>query len=561
MTLVTIDLGDVAGGHDPDDHVIIRAEAFRESPGGGVTSTAEVKIPLVDGVGQAEVEPGPVVVSFRCRAVADTREKRGVVPASGTVGIEKVLENAFEYLPPVVNDALETIQGAVAAAVEDIKWKRGMLPESYANLADVPDGDWIVASASQATGLGLPSPLISRISKHTYGSAVFYLVTTGGADPRIWLRYGNTGEWWKPASVEDIPAPWWRGASQIPAGEALESIAVGEYTLWSASHATTLGLPTATQGELVKRAFGNTMTYTWTAFFPDGFQEWKRRVNTTGVDTGWVDVSGHGDDTGMEVTPAGMKLVPLALSLGQGVTAAAGGAMSGGFRVPIRYEAPITRWRVCFTNRNPRYGTTRNAQSVVSSVVVGAHTDGVYASAPATVATNITVSADGSVARTGWQTTPIGDGRDMAISYRYTTSGPEAPPLLVGGGWDLGTSSPSTLNPSKTRVIRLPFDMWIEAETPATTPVIAGFGDSITCGVGATVPVFDSWPNVYARTVGALPMHYSTSGDTFENWGLDEKAYKITRWDHLAHPDAVIWAMGTNDMSASGTFAQHQANT
>lgn len=91
MTLVTIDLGDVAGGHDPDDHVIIRAEAFREAVGGGITSTAEVLIPLVDGVGQAEVEPGPVVVSFRCRAVADTREKRGVVPETGPVGIEDVI--------------------------------------------------------------------------------------------------------------------------------------------------------------------------------------------------------------------------------------------------------------------------------------------------------------------------------------------------------------------------------------------------------------------------------------------------------------------------------------
>lgn len=110
MTLVTIDLGDVAGGHDPDDHVIIRAAAFREAQGGGVTSTAEVKIPLVDGVGQAEVVPGPVVVSFRCQAVADTREKRGVVPEAGPVGIEEVIGEAFEYTPPVVNRALDTIR-------------------------------------------------------------------------------------------------------------------------------------------------------------------------------------------------------------------------------------------------------------------------------------------------------------------------------------------------------------------------------------------------------------------------------------------------------------------
>ena len=120
MTLVTIDLGDVAGGHHPDDHVIIRAEAFRESQGGGVTSTAEVVIPLVDGVGQAEVEPGPVVVAFRCRAVADTREKRGVVPESGPVGIEQVIYAAFTYTPPVVNRGLDLIEDALDDALADL---------------------------------------------------------------------------------------------------------------------------------------------------------------------------------------------------------------------------------------------------------------------------------------------------------------------------------------------------------------------------------------------------------------------------------------------------------
>lgn len=120
MTLVTIDLGDVTGGHDPDDHVVIRAEAFRESQGGGITSTAEVVIPLVDGVGQAEVEPGPVVVAFRCRAVADTREKRGVVPDEGPVGIEEIIGGAFEYTPSVVNRGLDQIEGARENALAQV---------------------------------------------------------------------------------------------------------------------------------------------------------------------------------------------------------------------------------------------------------------------------------------------------------------------------------------------------------------------------------------------------------------------------------------------------------
>ena len=121
MTLVTIDLGDVAGGHHPDDYVTIRAENFRESPGGGITSTAEVVIPLVDGVGQAEVEPGPVVVAFRCQAVADTREKRGVVPETGPVGIEDVIYESFIYTPPVVSSSLTQIRDARDEAVQAVE--------------------------------------------------------------------------------------------------------------------------------------------------------------------------------------------------------------------------------------------------------------------------------------------------------------------------------------------------------------------------------------------------------------------------------------------------------
>ena len=121
MTLVTIDLGDVSGGHHPDDYVIIRAENFREAMGGGVTSTAEVTIPLVDGVGQAEVEPGPVVVSFRCQAVADTREKRGVVPETGPVSMEQVLYGSFIYTPPVVTAGLAQIINARDEAVQAVE--------------------------------------------------------------------------------------------------------------------------------------------------------------------------------------------------------------------------------------------------------------------------------------------------------------------------------------------------------------------------------------------------------------------------------------------------------
>ena len=212
MTLVTIDLGDVAGGHDPDDYVTIRAEAFREAVGGGITSTAEVKIPLVDGVGQAEVEPGPVVVSFRCQAVADTREKRGVVPETGPVGIEDVIGGAFEYTPPVVNRGLDLIEGArdealgqvagaVSAEAEAIRWWRGYL-NADSVITTLPQGMYGVATTSVATALGLPiaatgwlmvywglsSGLVRRVDYHTHFSStpVIYTMRLLGGEWTSW---------------------------------------------------------------------------------------------------------------------------------------------------------------------------------------------------------------------------------------------------------------------------------------------------------------------------------------------------------------------------------------
>lgn len=237
MTLVTIDLGDVAGGHDPDDHVVIRAEAFRESQGGGITSTAEVAIPLVDGVGQAEVEPGPVVVAFRCRAVADTREKRGVVPDAGPVGIEKVLEAAFEYLPPVVNRALDTIRDAVATEiggrVDDIKrgnadmWLNATHVSTYTTL---PTGNYR-ATSDFLQGIGLDDAFAGRFVR-TYTSS-------GGnfTDRAEYVAGGIPYTWYQTKTSAGLSG-WKRGDTDLQ------------------GKVTAMGADIAGQAEVIKRGTG-----------------------------------------------------------------------------------------------------------------------------------------------------------------------------------------------------------------------------------------------------------------------------------------------------------------
>lgn len=120
MTLVNIDIKNVASETHPDDRVVFYSPTLREAPGGGITSTAETVVPLVDGVGEIELVPGPVAATFQCRGISDTRPKSGVVPDVGPVGIEEVIAGAFEYLPPVVNRGLDEINDALAAALASI---------------------------------------------------------------------------------------------------------------------------------------------------------------------------------------------------------------------------------------------------------------------------------------------------------------------------------------------------------------------------------------------------------------------------------------------------------
>ena len=120
MTLITIDIKNVASETHPDDKVVFRSPVVREAPGGGITSTAETVVPLVEGVGEKELRPGPVIVTFQCRGMADTRPKRGTVPNAGPVTVADVIGQNFTYTPPVVNEALVAIKGARDDAIGQV---------------------------------------------------------------------------------------------------------------------------------------------------------------------------------------------------------------------------------------------------------------------------------------------------------------------------------------------------------------------------------------------------------------------------------------------------------
>lgn len=287
--------------------------------------------------------------------------------------------------------------------------------------------------------------------------------------------------------------------------------------------------------------------------FPYGTDstQWKRFKGSIGFSP-WVRMDAGAVDFPDETitppqSPAQLRTLPLALTAGGSGTA---GPTSGNYRMPVKYGATITRWRLHFRNNNPRFGTDGPA-ATISAVYFGPATSGTFTAAPAQIAAGLVTG--GSDAVTPWQSAPITAGTEYAIAYSFTASATNA---VVGGGWSASSvnSTTATLN----RVVSLPLDVWIEAEAEATVPVVAVLGDSLSAGVGATLPVYDSVLSQWARTRGVLPVHYAASGDTMQGWS-DGTAYKWQRWQHLNRPDAVIHAMGSNDVFGGADLATLKA--
>ncbi|MFC0675718.1 SGNH/GDSL hydrolase family protein [Brachybacterium hainanense] len=242
------------------------------------------------------------------------------------------------------------------------------------------------------------------------------------------------------------------------------------------------------------------------------------------------------------------RLVPLALSLGGAVALWHG--VSGRVRVPFEYAATLRRWRIHFRNINPREGRDGTGRFTVRTVSLEVSAGGTNPAArPDPFDGDLTGSGRGVA--TAWQSTPIPAGVGHLLSYTWSST--EPPKRVVGGGWS-AHGPDGEFEPTQHH----PLDTWIEAEVDATTPVFAVLNDSIASGVGAAVPVADSWPSAYGRRVGALPMHYTASGDTMKGW-YDPNHVKWQRWKGLTHPDFAIHAMGLNDINLGTPIWELQA--
>lgn len=118
MTLLKIDLKDVVGEVCPSDHVRVWAPAHREGPNGETVNPRPVKIPLVNGVGEQEVFPGPLVIEIVAHdSRQDTRAKQVDIPDQASITLTEALDGAFVYTPAVVSRVAQDAAAAKAAAL------------------------------------------------------------------------------------------------------------------------------------------------------------------------------------------------------------------------------------------------------------------------------------------------------------------------------------------------------------------------------------------------------------------------------------------------------------
>lgn len=341
---------------------------------------------------------------------------------------------------------------------------------------------------------------------------------------------------------------WYRGAL-APTNEFThaDTAPEGFVAVWSAASAAAAGLPVPDLGVVFTRRMGTAGIQTFTTW---SGQIWHR--------SRWENVwqsTFKRIDAGASTAPAGgsksqvasgMKLVPLSLTLGQ---ADANAPLTGTYRIPQKWNAPITRWRICASNRNVRNGNPRGTGITVNGVWVGSHAgDGAFAVTPTKAAGSFTVPDDGTAWKSGWiNSINIGGNQDVLFSYDYSAT--TAPPSQVAGAYYSSSLVGSEVAPAglalgKTAAL----DFWIEAETFAGTPVVAALGDSLSSGAQATLPCHDSTISIYARSKQALPVHYAVSSDTLSDWIADPAEWKVSRWSHLARPDVCLLAMGHNDI-------------
>jgi len=378
---------------------------------------------------------------------------------------------------------------------------------------------------------------------------------TGGAPNTVHQRE-YTGAAWTTWRRTDNPQ--WEKVGNLTVGTDVHTLASGIYQVFSSSLATSLGLPVASGGVLEMFVVSAANVLRFTTFSGEVWQQEK-----SGTWTAWHRLDASAIKIPKENGPgSGFKVLPLCVTVPS--TGSTNVATARQERHMMCWAAPITRWKVHVRNFDYRLNTALTGTVTLTGVYFGEHdmtTTPTFAfkasPAPALIASGVTL-VDGAEWVSPWIATPLEADKEYLLSLGFTAASGQQFYIQVGSvGTDaVNTNAGITTAPTGTGSATL--DVWIEAETYATTPSIAFLDDSTGSGVGATYTLRDSWPSKYCRARKALPVHYTASGESYAAYS--NTAYgKWTRWQTLDKPDALIAGLGNNDIFQGADLATTQA--
>ncbi|WP_115790045.1 SGNH/GDSL hydrolase family protein [Arthrobacter silvisoli] len=460
-------------------------------------------------------------------------------------------------------DDMNALAAAVNAALESVKAMASPFKGTIADgenlgtyYGSAYDGYWAVTSDTKAATLVDAPPNAKAGDIHVYriGST---------ASNQLYSEYGATGRvMFSSATSTGRLRPWVNLAANIDHGlypdtlyPTFNDITVSSrFTVWSGSAATSYGAPSANTGTVTTIIFGNAGWQEWrtTTTGGAGPQTWVRGKSSTGW--GPFYLTSVPPDAAVPPTPAGNRIVPVSVTRGWG-----GGTTTGsGFSKYLQTLPPrARRARVVVRNMDPRYTVADSAAATLSTVCLGL-SSGVSSSAQTGV---VTVATGASTGTNGyfspWVDASAFAGKDVIVGIDWSSAGTVQ--TNIGTGWTGSGTGAASTSANGSASGTLPFHVYVEVEVPASVPVIAVWGDSISCGVGATRQVYDSWVNQFCRAIGAAAVHFAHSGDTMDgSWESTSVKWKEYGANYQA-ADVVFAAMGSNDDFGGADLATMQA--
>lgn len=535
---------------------------------GGKADLIEGKVPVSQ---LPEITPvtdstiAPLINGATTGAAIDARINTQVAPQveqltanyiAGDRAVVDAAAAAVNAAPKIVQiEAEATKDRTRLVTLETDKWRRPVSSRTPGQNADTFTTLGFTGVLIATDAANFPISVSGSMEVFEYGSALTQRYTTYEADARQFVRMrGGNGVWgaWSETGKATI---------NLATSTDLNTVVrPGSYAALSSSAPNN---PAASLGSLEVLQVNRGLLQRFTAWSTSP-QVFLRRADVDGIWGAWqaqptadaVSAAIGKVDALRPSEGSGFKSAHLALNQPAGSSTEAVSAAS--VRWPVTLGITARRARLHLRNWNWSVGTGAGYNYTgavsVSGLWAGPAQGKTFQGAPRRVLDAFTTPANGAEYVSEWFSYEFTEDVQHLVSIGFTTAAGQTNYQGRGGCWR--TTNPAdagTVDPSAELSANSPFDVWLELEVPAATPVLAGFGDSNTVGTGTALPVHDSWLNEYCRKARAMPFFIANHGSMASSWaGLD--AAKWNRFAVVAKPDAVVYFLHQNDLTAGITL-------